>query len=55
VHTCRSTAGAEGAELIGRVHGAEREERGARGNDSMTGDPSPRDRERERARAGEGN
>jgi hypothetical protein len=48
VRTRRSTAGAEGAELTGRVHGAESEERGARGNGSATGDPGPRDRERER-------
>jgi hypothetical protein len=35
-----------GAELIGQAHGAEREERGARGNGSATGDLGPRDRER---------
>jgi hypothetical protein len=46
VRTCWSTASAKGAELIGQAHGAEREERGARGNDSATGDPGPRDRER---------
>ena len=45
---------AEGAELTGLAHGAEREKRDARGNGSTTGDPGPRDRER-RARAGEGN
>jgi hypothetical protein len=53
VRTRRSTAGAKGAELTGRVHGAEREERGMQGNGSTTGDLGPRDRERERA--GEGN
>jgi hypothetical protein len=53
VRTRRSTASAEGAELIGLAHGAEREKRDARGNGSTTGDPGPRDRERERA--GEGN
>jgi anti-sigma factor ChrR (cupin superfamily) len=37
-----------GAELIGQAHGAEREERGVRGNGSVTGDPGTRDRERER-------
>jgi hypothetical protein len=42
-----------GAELIGRVHGAARGERGVRGNGSMTGKLGPRDRERERARAKE--
>jgi hypothetical protein len=41
-------ASAEGAELTGQAHGVEREERGARGNGSATGDPGPRDRERER-------
>jgi hypothetical protein len=46
----RSLASAEGAELIGQAHGAEREERGARGNGSATGDLGPRDRERERER-----
>jgi hypothetical protein len=46
VRTRRSTASAEGAELIGQAHGTEREERGARGNGSATGDPGPRDRER---------
>jgi hypothetical protein len=53
VRTRRSTTSAEGAELTGQAHGAEREERGARGNDSATGDPGPRDRERECT--GEGN
>ena len=47
----RSTASAEGAELTGQAHGAEREERGARGNGSATGDPGLRDRERERGSA----
>jgi hypothetical protein len=46
VHTRRSTASAEGTELTGPAHDAEREERGARGNGSTTGDPGPRDRER---------
>jgi hypothetical protein len=41
---------AERAELTGLAHGAEREKRDARGNDSMTGDLDPRDREREGAR-----
>jgi hypothetical protein len=45
----RSMASVEGAELTGQAHGAEREERGARDNDSATGDPGPRDREREGA------
>jgi hypothetical protein len=48
VRTRWSTAGVEGAELIGRVHGAERGERGMRGNGSTTGGPGPRHRERER-------
>jgi hypothetical protein len=51
----RSTASARKAELTGQVHGVEREEMGARGNGSATGDLGPRDRERERERAGEGN
>jgi hypothetical protein len=50
VRTRRSTASAEGAELTGQAHGAEREERGALGNGSATGDPGPRDRERGSAR-----
>jgi hypothetical protein len=50
VCTRRSAASAEGAELTGRVHGAEREERGVRGNGSATGGPGPRDRERGSAR-----
>jgi hypothetical protein len=50
VRTRRSTASAEGAELTEQAHGAEREERGARGNGLATGDPGPRDREREGAR-----
>jgi hypothetical protein len=50
VRTRRSTASAEGAELTGQAHDAKREEWGARGNDSATGDPGPRDREREGAR-----
>jgi hypothetical protein len=48
VRTRRSTASAEGAKLTGQAHGTEREERGAQGNGSATGDPGPRDRERER-------
>jgi hypothetical protein len=35
------------------AHGAEREERGARGNGSTTSDPGPRDRERGSARVKE--
>jgi hypothetical protein len=50
VRTRRSTASAEGMELTGQAHDAEREERGARGNGSATGDPGPRDRERGSAR-----
>jgi hypothetical protein len=53
VRTPRSTASAEGAELTGQAHDAEREERGARGNGSEAGDPGPRDKERARARGGE--
>jgi hypothetical protein len=41
VRTRRSTASAEGAELTGQAHSAEREERGARDNASTTGDPGP--------------
>jgi hypothetical protein len=48
VHTRRSTANTEGAELTEQAHDAEREETGARGNGSAAGDPGPRDRERER-------
>jgi hypothetical protein len=48
VRTRRSTANADGAELTGQAHGAEREERGARGNGSVNGDLGPRDRDRER-------
>jgi hypothetical protein len=50
VRTRWSTASAEGAELTGQVHGAEREERGARGNGSATGDLGPRERGSERAK-----
>jgi hypothetical protein len=50
VRTRRSTARAGRAELTGKVHSAEREERGTRGNDSATGEPGPRGRERDRAR-----
>jgi hypothetical protein len=49
VRTRWSTASAEKAELTGQAHGAEREERGVRGNGSATGDLGPQDRERERA------
>jgi hypothetical protein len=49
VRTRRSMASAEGAELTGRIHDAERGERGVRGNGSATGEPGPRDREREHA------
>jgi hypothetical protein len=52
VRTPRSMASAEGAELTGSVHGAERGERGVQGNDSAIGGLGPRDRERERERAG---
>ena len=41
------------AKLTGLAHGAEREKRNARGNDSTTGKPGPRNREREGERAGE--
>jgi hypothetical protein len=51
----RSMASAEGAELTGQAHDVEREERGVRGNGSVTSGPGPRDRERERESAGEGN
>jgi hypothetical protein len=53
VRTRRSTAGAGRAELTGRVHGAEKEKRDTRGNDSATGEPGPRGREREEKRTGE--
>jgi hypothetical protein len=53
VRTRRSTASAEGAELTGQAHDAKREERGARGNGSVTGDLGPRDRERGSVRAKE--
>jgi hypothetical protein len=53
VRTRRSTASVEGAKLTRQAHGAEREERGARGNDSATGDPGPQDRERGSARGEE--
>jgi hypothetical protein len=51
VRTHRSTASVEGAELTGQAHGVEREERGAQGNDSATGDLGPRDRERASGRS----
>jgi hypothetical protein len=41
VRTRRSMAGTGRADLTGRVHGTEREERGARGNGSATGEPGP--------------
>jgi hypothetical protein len=50
VRTRWSTAGEGRANLTGRVHGAEREKRGARGNGSATGKPGPRGRERGDAR-----
>jgi hypothetical protein len=53
VCTRRSMVSAEGAELTGRVHGTEREERGVRGNGSAAVDPGPRDRERGSERAKE--
>jgi hypothetical protein len=53
VRTRRSTASAKGAELTGLAHGTEREERGAWGNGSATGDSGPQDREKESARAKE--
>jgi hypothetical protein len=46
VRTRRSTTSAEKAELTGRVHGVEREERGVRGNSMTTGNTGPQDRER---------
>jgi hypothetical protein len=42
--------GRRGREMTGQAHDAEREERGARGNGSTTGNPGPRDKEREGAR-----
>jgi hypothetical protein len=54
VRTRRSTASVEGVKLTGRVHDAEREERGARGNGSAPGRMGLRSREG-RGRAGEGN
>jgi hypothetical protein len=50
VRTRRSTAGARRADLTRRLHGAKREERGAQGNDSGTGEPGPRGRERRSVR-----
>jgi hypothetical protein len=41
--------GRRGREMTGQAHDAEREERGARGNGSTTGNPGPRDKEREGA------
>jgi hypothetical protein len=49
VRTRRCTTRAGKAELTRQADGAEREERGARGNGSATGDLGPRDREREGA------
>jgi hypothetical protein len=51
LRTRRSTARARRAELTGKVHSVEREERGARGNDSATGESGPRGRERKSVRA----
>jgi hypothetical protein len=42
VRTRRSTAGAGREDLTGRVNDAEREERGARCNGLVTGEPDPR-------------
>jgi hypothetical protein len=53
VRTCRSTVSAEKAGLTGLAHGAEGEERGARGNGLATGETDLRDREREHT--GKGN
>jgi hypothetical protein len=50
VRTRQSMASAEGAELTGQAHGAEREERGTQGNNSVTGHLGPRDRVSEGAR-----
>jgi hypothetical protein len=41
VRTRWSTVSAGRAELTERVHGAEREKRDARGNDSAPGEPGP--------------
>jgi hypothetical protein len=52
VRTHRSMVRAGRAELTRKVHSAEREERGARGNGSATSEPGPaRQRERRSARA----
>jgi hypothetical protein len=53
VRTRRSMTGAGWADLTGRVHGAEREERGARGNGSATGELVPRGRGRRGTHSGE--
>jgi hypothetical protein len=45
VRTRRSTASGEGVELTGRVHGAERGERGMWGNSSAPSRTGPRSRE----------
>jgi hypothetical protein len=45
VRTRRSTTSGEGVELTGRVHGAERGERGMRGNSSAPSRTGPRSRE----------
>jgi hypothetical protein len=49
----KTPIGTKGAELTGRIHGAERGERGVWGNGSATGEPDPRDREREGERGEE--
>jgi hypothetical protein len=46
--------GAGKADLIGRVHGAEREKGTRGGNGSVASEPGPRNKEREGERAGEG-
>jgi hypothetical protein len=53
VRTRRSTASAEGAELTGRVHGAEREEKGACGATARRLADRARETEREGARGEE--
>jgi hypothetical protein len=53
VRTRRSTTSEGKAELTRQAHGAEREERGSRGNDSAISVLGPRDRERESERVKE--
>jgi hypothetical protein len=53
VHTCRSTASAEGAELTGQAHDGERERKGARGAMARRLVIRACETERERARGGE--